>query len=184
MGYLLMGKRKLTVPRGFYPKELRIKSDKAWQHMKSRCYNKNNEKYARYGARGITIEISQGDFINWYCSGLMKSDIPLKEATIGRIDHDKGYNFSNMLIQSRSANSKEMHTRHNDYSKLNSLGTSAVRKKVLIIDAKTREPLMICESITEAAKFIGSKVSNAAAVLSKKPHCLTLNNGLYSLEHA
>lgn len=38
-----------------------------WNHMKGRCYNKNNEKYKDYGGRGITVcEEWLSDFMNFY----------------------------------------------------------------------------------------------------------------------
>lgn len=65
------------------------KLHRVWRTMKSRCYNTRNEKYNRYGGRGITVcgewlefePFMQWAFENGYADGL----------TIERIDNDKPY---------------------------------------------------------------------------------------------
>lgn len=37
-----------------------------WSSMRSRCYNKNNLKYPRYGGRGIIVCERWNEFINFY----------------------------------------------------------------------------------------------------------------------
>lgn len=40
---------------------------KAWSSMISRCYNKNNDSYVRYGGRGITVcDEWRKDFLSFY----------------------------------------------------------------------------------------------------------------------
>lgn len=63
-------------------------------NMKQRCYNKNHDKYLRYGGRGITIcdewlkDIQV--FIGWAKTNGYNNNL-----TIDRIDNDKGYRPDN-----------------------------------------------------------------------------------------
>lgn len=62
----------------------------AWVHMKGRCYNKNNEKFPIYGARGITVcDKWKDNFLNFYNWSIENGYT--EKATIDRIDNDKGY---------------------------------------------------------------------------------------------
>ena len=61
----------------------------SWSKSKQRCYNPNNEKYADYGGRGITVcERWRHDFSAfWEDMGPKTSP----DHSIDRIDNDKGY---------------------------------------------------------------------------------------------
>lgn len=60
--------------------------------MKSRCYNKNNVSYPRYGAKGVTVSEEWHSFEN-FVRDMGKSYFP--GATIDRIDNNKGYSKGN-----------------------------------------------------------------------------------------
>lgn len=61
-----------------------------WENMKSRCYNKKNSHYNRYGGRGITIcDEWLEDFTNFY-NWAMESGYK-DNLTIDRIDNDGNY---------------------------------------------------------------------------------------------
>lgn len=63
---------------------------KTWESMKARCYNKNDEKYPRYGARGIIVcDEWRNDFqtfYDWAMSHGYRNDLQ-----IDRIDNNGNY---------------------------------------------------------------------------------------------
>lgn len=64
-----------------------------WYHMKSRCFNKNCERYPRYGGRGITIcedWLIFNNFYYWSINNGYKIGL-----TIERINNDGNYEPSN-----------------------------------------------------------------------------------------
>lgn len=66
---------------------------KVYFAMKSRCYNKNNNEYNRYGGRGIKIcdeWLNAQNFLNWSLNSGYK-----KGLTIDRIDNDGDYSPDN-----------------------------------------------------------------------------------------
>jgi len=64
-----------------------------WKNMKTRCYNKNGERYPHYGAKGITVcddWLIFNNFKNWAESNGYSEDL-----TIDRINPELGYEPSN-----------------------------------------------------------------------------------------
>jgi hypothetical protein len=63
-----------------------------WAKMMQRCYNPNNSRYARYGARGITVCERWHTFANWYADivGVL-GPVPSRWHTLGRIDNAGHY---------------------------------------------------------------------------------------------
>lgn len=67
-----------------------------WQGMKQRCYNQNEERYADYGGRGITVcpewlgENGIENFAKWALENGYAENL-----TIDRIDNNKGYSPDN-----------------------------------------------------------------------------------------
>lgn len=65
-----------------------------YKSMKSRCYNKNNNSYKRYGGRGITVceewKNSPESFFEWAFSHGYQEGL-----SIDRIDNNKGYEPNN-----------------------------------------------------------------------------------------
>lgn len=60
-----------------------------WIKMRNRCYNENNNRYHRYGGRGITVCSEWHDYANFY--NWANSNGYTDELTIERIDNDKNY---------------------------------------------------------------------------------------------
>lgn len=72
---------------------------KTWQHMKQRCYDKNYNKYANWGGRGITVcDRWKNSFRNFYAD---MGDKP-KGLTLDRINNDGNYEPSNCRWATKS----------------------------------------------------------------------------------
>jgi hypothetical protein len=80
-----------------------------YNEQKQRCTNPNHKKYEWWGARGIRVEYSAREFISWYLRERPKN---LSDRVhCGRIDHDKNYSFSNIVMQTPTENSEEANHR-------------------------------------------------------------------------
>ncbi len=64
---------------------------RTWASMRQRCNNENDDKYSRYGGRGIKVCDRWNDFENFYVD---MGERP-KGMTIDRLDNTKGYFLSN-----------------------------------------------------------------------------------------
>lgn len=65
-----------------------------FKHMKGRCYNKNNQDYYNYGARGITVCDEWLADRNIFCEWSIKNGF-IEGLTIDRIDNNRGYEPKN-----------------------------------------------------------------------------------------
>lgn len=78
------------------------------KHMISRCYNKNNQDYYNYGARGITVCDEWLKDRNTFCEWSIANGFQEGQGlSIDRIDSSKGYSpencrWSNATIQARN----------------------------------------------------------------------------------
>jgi hypothetical protein len=78
------------------------------KHMMARCYNKNNQDYYNYGARGITVCDEWLEDRNKFCEWALKNGFEEgKSISIDRIDSSKGYfpencRWSNAIDQGRN----------------------------------------------------------------------------------
>lgn len=80
---------KIRVKHGFANERIY----RIWQDIKSRCYNKNNKSYYRYGKRGILMCEEWKDpkvFIKWAIANGYKDNL-----TIDRIDVNGNYEPTN-----------------------------------------------------------------------------------------
>jgi hypothetical protein len=64
----------------------------AWLHMRERCFNPNNSRYARYGGRGITICERWNAYENFSVDMGLR---PSPQHSIERINNDGNYEPSN-----------------------------------------------------------------------------------------
>jgi len=113
-------------------------------HQKSRCSCVTDSRYKNYGAKGISVEYSAREFIAWYLDNI--KTFKGKRPSVGRIDHNRNYSFDNIEMQSTSDNTKE---------RLKRVGNPKPKKPILCIDYKTKEPLMIFDSTSQASVFTG-----------------------------
>lgn len=68
----------------------------AIKHMMARCYNKNNQDYYNYGARGITVCDEWLSDRNTFCEWSLANGFEEgKDLSIDRIDSSKGYSPEN-----------------------------------------------------------------------------------------
>lgn len=83
---------KTSKERGFKVAGTRLYA--IWQGMKSRCYNKHNARYGRYGKRGIRVcDEWKEDYINFH-NWAMENGYS-EDVTIERINNDGNYEPSN-----------------------------------------------------------------------------------------
>ncbi len=114
----------------------------SYREQRTRCYNKNREKFKHYGAIGIEVKYTSRQFIAWWLENI-KSFTGTKP-TIGRKDHAGHYEFGNIIIQDRSENSIERNNRVPPHFKA---------KPITILNPKTNR-LKKFKSRNEAARFL------------------------------
>lgn len=125
---------------------------RCWRHMKARCTNPNDQKYARYGGRGIVVcDEWLKDFRNFYVD---MGERPYDLYSLDRIDNDKGYYKENCRWATRkqqsnnrndslnNANSRKTHcpkgheyTHENTYYSPNGARSCATCKKKSRLEA-------------------------------------------------
>jgi hypothetical protein len=97
----------------------------AYRNMHRRCYDPEYHSYHRYGGRGIYVCLRWHEF-DLFCEDLLDKWEP--GLTLDRIDNDGPYSPSNVLIVSKSENSKP---RRIDYKELMELRAQGVPYKKL-----------------------------------------------------
>jgi len=71
----------------------------AWRNMISRCENEDGKDYKNYGGRGITVcDEWKNEFLSFLIHVGLK---PYEEATLDRINNNKGYEPGNVRWASR-----------------------------------------------------------------------------------
>lgn len=93
------------------PKRSRVYS--VWAAMIQRCSNQNDKNWDCYGARGITVAVPWGNFLNFY------NDMgdPPAGYTLERVDNTKGYSKENCCWVTHKAQNRNK--RSNIYITIN-----------------------------------------------------------------
>ena len=80
-----------------------------WRNMRNRCLRPSHPKYARYGARGITIHSPWSDFTTFKRDVLAEIGPPPDGLSLDRRDNDGGYRPGNIrwATQKVQQNNKE-----------------------------------------------------------------------------
>ena len=135
------------------------KAYSVWGQQRERCNSRKNKNYKWYGAKGIRVEYTSREFIDWYINAIKKFNG--NNPSVGRIDHNKNYSFDNIELQSIKENAREMRLRNKDLSK-------KFMKKVLISDSSTGDIIKVSDSVKDAADFIGVSPSTVCRYLKVK----------------
>jgi uncharacterized protein YkuJ len=126
--------------------ELAKIAHRKWRMQRSRCNNPKVTHYENYGGKGIRVEYTSRQFIAWYIEKMKTYVGDHSRPSVGRINHEKNYNFSNIELISVAANSRERMAR---------LGSPNPARAIVIIDKKTGERLAIANATREAAYLTG-----------------------------
>ena len=129
------------------------KSYRSWVSMKSRCYNANNQRYFRYGERGIKV---CDRWLHSFSNFLNDMGNPKSGQSIERLDNDGDYEPNNCIwaspkqqARNRSTtvkalhNGKEMHIE--EFSKEIGLTQSGARKRLNRLYTKNTNGIFVKE---------------------------------------
>jgi len=148
--YLINGER-VPVYKGYIsthrmPKgSMELRAYHSWLGQRRRCTNPRREAFPKYGGRGIRVKYSSREFISWWLFQCSKKEYAIP--TAGRIDHDGDYEFSNVRIEEKSENSREMIFRNRGS------GACPAPKRTAVISGG--DVIAICESCAAAARITG-----------------------------
>lgn len=132
--------------------ELTKKASNCFHNQRQRCYTKTNPYFKSYGAKGIQVEYTRLEFVEWFLREFEK--FKGESPAVGRIDHSANYSFSNIRFESLVDNTME---------RIYRCGPTRPRRAVHIIDAKTKEIIKTVESQTEAEVETGISGAHIAA---------------------
>ena len=139
-----------------------------WQDMRSRCYNKNNEKYRIYGARGITVCDRWNNSFEFFLNDMGSKPDGM---SIDRIDNNGNYEPNNCKWS--TAKEQANNTRTNHYITIDSeTKTLAQWSDISGIDAPT------------IRYRLRSGISSRYAVFAKPGHVRGEQNGVSTLTEA
>jgi hypothetical protein len=80
------------------PKEsFQYKAYTSVRGQRERCDNPNNKAYKHYGAKGIKVEYTNDEFVEWWEKEAAKYS-PGTKLTVDRIDTNKNYCFENIQL--------------------------------------------------------------------------------------
>lgn len=107
-----------------------------WLGMKARCYNPNNKKYKRYGARGITVcndwKNSFENFYNWAMSNGYRDDLTLDRINVNGDYEPENCRWVDMITQENNrTNNRHIYYNGNEYTLFDLSEISKVGYKTL-----------------------------------------------------
>lgn len=83
------------------------KAYRSWCDQRSRTSGRT--KAITY--HGKSVDYSSREFISWFIYELDKTGIALKDAVCGRKNHAGNYCFSNIQLETKTSNAREVHAR-------------------------------------------------------------------------
>ncbi len=116
----------------------------SYYSQRGKCINPKNRWFKHYGGKGFTAEYTSREFVSWWLHNL--KTFKGKTATVGRIDHNKGYYFDNITMQCVTENSREAFIRN----KLHIISKCEHGKKVYVY-SKNKTHIATFDSIRDAA---------------------------------
>lgn len=132
-----------------------------WSNQRSRCNNPRNTRYHSYGGRGISQNYSSREFIAWYLRNIKNGN--WTKPTVGRIDHDKNYEFDNIKIEEYSENSRDACSR---YWKKPGPKPKTYTKVELYCRCCDKS-VKIFQSVKDAALFLGIHRTNISTSINR-----------------
>ena len=137
------------------------KAYRCWTNQVARCksnYTGVSKKY--YYDKGIRVKYRSREFVQWWLE--QQSILKLNRPTVSRLDHSKDYEFGNIKLEEHIDNCVHDVVRRHGYA------GSKARIPIVIINYKTKEPLMIAESTLEASYMTESDRRNINSILKSK----------------
>ena len=135
-----------------------------WEHVKSRCLNKNNHAYEYYGGRGITVCSDWHEFVgfrDWALKNGYKDTL-----TIDRIDSDKGYYPANCRWATRKEQSNNLR-----------------RNKNITYNGKTQNVTQWADELGINPDTLYSRIFRASWTVEKAFTTKTHKNEMGGIEH-
>ena len=133
--------------------------------MHSRCYDKSNIKYHRYGGRGITVCERWHTFDNYY---LDIGDLP-KGSTLDRIDNDGPYSPENCRVASYSQQARNRSDTHIVFFNGLSLSLTEWAERIGLRRETLRNRILRGWSVYDALTTTKQKNGKARALLQSAP---------------
>ena len=154
---------------------IKRKAVATYNNQRIRCYCKSHKSYKSYGAKGIRVEYTFGEFFRWFVDN-WSHYCTLLYPSIGRIDHSKGYSLDNIQAIERNENTAERNRR-------------VASVPTVVLCRRTHEVVFIGNSRTSAAEFakvqlrIVMKELRALAEGKDPSINYTKTNGYYFKDH-
>lgn len=108
---------------------IRRKAYKCWKEQRQRCNNKKNSRYKFYGGKGIKVEYTALEFMDWFQEQWEKIG-PLNRPNVARIDHNENYRLKNIELVECSDNVIERNNR---------VGNPTDSVRIKIVNLKTQK---------------------------------------------
>lgn len=101
----------------------------SYKAQRQRCYNKNNDSYRYYGAKGVEVKYTSRDFITWWLKE--QEMLKLKRPTCGRINHSGNYEFGNIRLEEYNENCGQQYREVRIVIKIIANGMDLSKKEII-----------------------------------------------------